>query len=119
MLEATEFREWHYGTMRSSLSTEKVNIGVFNPAGVACLLEDDDLDIQLYIVEASDKTRMLRQLNREEHPDVREIVRRFKTDEDDFEDMEKGDDYLYLINEDKEDLIACAETIARRAGFGQ
>jgi hypothetical protein len=35
MLEYSEFRKWYYGTSKHGLSLEKINIGVFNPAGVA------------------------------------------------------------------------------------
>ena len=114
MLEATEFREWHYGTMLSSLSREKINIGVFNPAGVACLVENDDLDITLYIVTANDKQRLLRQLLREENPDVHEIIRRFSTDEADFQDLEI-DDYVVLHNEIPSDIEVSAKIIEYRA----
>ena len=117
MLEATEFRDWHYGTMLSSLSPNKINIGVFNPAGTACLVENSDLDIAVYIIEASDKTRLLRQLNREENPDVHEIIRRFGTDEADFQNLEIAD-YIRLVNEDEGYLEANAEYIALRARFG-
>ena len=114
MLEATEFRDWHYGTMLSSLSPDKINIGVFNPAGATCLLENDELDVSIYMVGAHDKTRMLRQLNREKYPDVREIVRRFITDDADFQNLEFTD-YVILTNETDDDLLTCAKIIVRRA----
>ena len=41
------------------------------------------------MVKCSDKERVLRQLNREEHPDVDEIIRRYSTDKVDFQ---------YLLN---------------------
>ena len=82
MLEATEFNGWHYGTLLSSLYLKKVNIGVFNPAGIASLLENSDIDLQVYELEASPKTRLIRQLNRESNPDVGEILRRYYTDEE-------------------------------------
>ena len=87
MLEISEFRNWYYGTPISSLNQDKINIGVFNPAGIVNLLKDDR--IQLYVVQviANDKTRLLRSLHREECPDVDEIVRRYMTDKKDFEDF--------------------------------
>lgn len=84
MLEFTEFREWYYGTSKHGLSLEKINIGVFNPAGVAQLIENEDVELGLIWVIADDKIRVIRQLNREERPDVHEIIRRFSTDEEDF-----------------------------------
>lgn len=84
MLEAAEFRGWHYGTSLDDIEPKELNIGVFNPTGIASLTENPMIDVLVLEVVADDKTRMLRQLNREKDPDVKEIVRRFKTDEDDF-----------------------------------
>ena len=85
MLEATYFNEWHYGTMASSLK-EGVNIGVFNPEGFDCLTSSplEDVIIYGYYIDCSDKERMLRQLNREDKPNVSEICRRYFADEEDF-----------------------------------
>jgi guanylate kinase len=87
MLETSNFREWHYGTPLWSLKKSAINIGVFNPEGIRSLMEDPR--VQLYVVQviASDKTRLLRSLNREEAPDVDEIVRRYMTDKKDFENF--------------------------------
>lgn len=84
MLEATEFRDWFYGTTLDSLSKDKINIGVFNPAGVEALLEDSRLDVIVFEVNAPDKQRLMRYLNREEVPDCAEMCRRYFTDEKDF-----------------------------------
>lgn len=94
MLEATYFNNWHYGTMASSLH-EGVNLGVFNPEGYDCLQEilPDDIEVIGFYVTAEDKTRLLRQLNREENPDVHEIIRRFSADEEDFYDIDNDPSY--------------------------
>ena len=84
MLEATEFRNWFYGTPLDSLNPDKINIGVFNIAGIQVLLEDSRLEVYPVIVYAPDKVRLLRQLFREENPDCTEICRRFQTDNSDF-----------------------------------
>lgn len=106
MIEATIFNDWHYGTMKSSLDTNKWNIGVFNPDGIRCLQEEKDLELITYWIDASDKTRLLRQLNREENPDVYEIIRRFHTDDEDFSLWELDDIYITGVfnNEVPEDL---------------
>ena len=88
MLEATEFRDWFYGTTLDSLSKDKINIGVFNPAGVEALLEDSRLNIIIFEVNAPDKQRLMRYLNREELPDCAEMCRRYFTDEKDFSDLD-------------------------------
>ena len=84
MLEATEFRGWLYGTPIDSLDPDKINIGVFNIAGIDALLEDSRLEVYPVIVYAPDKLRLLRSLMREENPDCIEICRRFETDNRDF-----------------------------------
>lgn len=84
MLEATEFRGWFYGTPLNSLDPDRLNIGVFNIAGIDALLEDSRLEVYPVIVYAPDKTRLIRQLIREEFPDCEEICRRFQTDNKDF-----------------------------------
>ena len=113
MLEATEFNNWHYGTALSSLSKDKINVGVFNPQGIRCLMEDKLVDLTAYYVRTSDKERLIRQLNREENPDIKEIIRRFSTDEQDFEDLEDID-YQVIINQDAGDLLRAIDLIAGR-----
>lgn len=102
MLEATEFNNWFYGTDIASLSQDKINIGVFNPAGIDALLENPGIQVIPILVEARDKTRLLRQLNREESPNVKEIIRRYGADVEDF-DVEFADliaDFGRCPNED-------------------
>lgn len=113
MLEATYFNSWHYGTMKSSLK-DGVNVGVFNPEGFDCLTEMEipGVTVMGYLIDCKDKTRMLRQLNREENPDVGEICRRYAADEDDFVEL-KGDPVYYKLDycwnetlEDLEDIVS-------------
>lgn len=113
MLEATEFNDQHYGTDRESLTIDKINIGVFNPEGVRCLQEDDNIELYVFYVRAAGKQRLLRQLNREENPDVDEIVRRYKTDTQDFGYLEDIK-YQTLENNTLKDIDVAIDTI-----FGQ
>ena len=87
MLEATEFRNWFYGTPIESLKADKINVGVFNISGIECLLKDSRLEVIPVYIACEDKTRLLRSLNRETTPDCEEICRRFLTDKKDFEDI--------------------------------
>lgn len=103
MLEATNFNNWFYGTSIDSLSKDKINIGVFNPAGINCLWSDNRLNIIPIYIDASNKTRLLRQLNREKEPDCSEICRRFFTDEKDFQ--EENFDFKYKIYNNEEEKI--------------
>lgn len=108
MLEATEFREWWYGTPLLSLNPDKVNIGVFNPAGLLAIMEDPRLDVIPIMIDASDKTRLLRQLNREDDPDVAEIIRRYQTDEKDFRAFDAEDldweRHMFCIDNNQGDI---------------
>lgn len=116
MLEATVFRDWCYGTLIESLKPDLINIGVFNIAGIEALLKNDELIVQPVFIKASDKTRIIRQLQRENEPDIKEIFRRYKTDEEDFLDIPFSykvvyNDYTFLIN-DSEPIIELKEIIA-------
>ena len=84
MLEATVFNNWCYGTSTKNLDKNAINLGVFNPEGVEILRGYNNIDLIVIYIVADDKVRLLRQLNREEHPDCNEIVRRFGTDKQDF-----------------------------------
>ena len=88
MLEATEFRNWFYGTPINSLAEDKINIGVFNPAGVEALIGDPRLSVLPVKINCDDKVRLMRCLEREPHPDCHEICRRFFADQEDFTKME-------------------------------
>ena len=95
-LETASFNGWHYGTRYEDLDPDRINIGVFNPTGLKSLAAQEDIDLTIIYVQASDKTRMLRQLNREENPNVHEIVRRFYTDEEDFKNDKE---FVTLVKE--------------------
>lgn len=104
MLEYTNFNGWYYGSSISELSTDKVNIAIFNPAGIREIMDNPNIELYVYYVRASDKERLLRQLNRENHPDVNEIIRRFSADEEDFKSLEDIP-YIELDNERQSDLL--------------
>lgn len=102
MLEAACFNDWLYGTSYESLRSDVVNIGVFNPQGIESLLHSPNVEIKVFYIKTSDKIRLLRQLNREQNPDIDEIIRRYKTDREDFYDLDF--EYIQLKNDDEEDL---------------
>ncbi len=121
MLEATVFNDWCYGTSLNNLTTDVLNIGVFNPEGVGLLRENKNIDLTVIYVEATDKTRLLRQLNREENPDCHEIVRRFGADEADFTKQEitylKPD--VFVTNNEGADIHRISKAIAGAWAKGQ
>jgi guanylate kinase len=96
MLEWTRFNNWNYGSSIEQLDEDKINIGVFNPYGIYNLSKNPNIELSIYKINCSDKTRLLRQLNRENNPDVKEIIRRYHADEEDF---------LFLANSDVSGII--------------
>ena len=111
MLEATAFNDWCYGTSYDALRSGVPNIGVFNPDGIRALLEHNDIELTVFRVICSDKTRLLRQLHREEAPNVDEIIRRYGTDKQDFSDLEF--DTINISNEKLEDIpVAIAKILS-------
>lgn len=112
MLEASVFNNWCYGTPISSLSLDDINIGVFNPTGIENLqLHKNIIDLTVYYVYVSDKERIIRQLNREENPNIKEIFRRYNTDEEDFYDLSDLEKLKSLVNEKPHDIEKCVRTI--------
>lgn len=101
LLEYTEFNGWYYGTMLDALDPVKVNIGVFNPAGIRRLSKRDDIDLRVFYVRAPAKKRLMRQLQREDNPNVDEVVRRYQTDKTDFATLDF--EYIDLKNDSFED----------------
>lgn len=117
MLEVSEFNNWFYGTAINSLSDDCINIGVYNLDGLEYLCQNEqDIDNLIFYINTSDKTRLIRSLNREEHPDVDEIVRRYGTDKNDFNSFDVREcDGIELQNEKEEDLDKCITSIVNTA----
>lgn len=103
MLEASMFNKWFYGTRYQDLDPKKVNVGVFNLQGIENLKSSSEIDCKVVYVSCTDKTRLLRALNRETHPNCKEICRRFMADEDDFAEFNEYD--FYVSNENKSEFL--------------
>ena len=102
LLEATSFNDWFYGTEFSALKEDQVNIGIFNPDAIYNIKEThNNINFWVYYLEVSGKERLIRQLNREEKPDIDEIIRRYQADELDFHFLDFH--YNILSNENFED----------------
>lgn len=109
MLEATSFNDWFYGTSYDALRSDCINIGVFNPDGIRAMIGMPDLEIKVFRIICSDKERLLRQLNRENNPNVNEIIRRFSADKEDFSDLEFP--YIEVKNETLDDFELASKQI--------
>ena len=62
----------------------------------------DKINLIVFYVRATEKNRLIRQLNRETDPDIDEIIRRLKADRIDFEELEF--DHFELDNNTQKDL---------------
>lgn len=100
LIEASSYNHnsWFYGTAIQSLDPDKINIGVFNPNAYDCMKDDKRLDIQTIYVYATDKTRLMRSLNREDKPDCHEVCRRFLSEDDTYANLEEDGQYIYFDN---------------------
>lgn len=98
------FNNWYYGTMLSNLSLEKPNIGIFNPEAIRQLFKNPDIDLSVIWLHTSEKQRLLRQLNREDCPNVDEVIRRFQADKIDFKNLYNEIIAIHLDNETYYDL---------------
>lgn len=83
--------------------------------------ENKNINLTVIYVEATDKTRLLRQLNRETNPDCHEIVRRFGADEADFteEEITYLSPDIYVTNNDGADIHRISKAIAGAWAKGQ
>lgn len=88
MFEKANFNGWWYGTGMQGLNKDKINIGIFNPAGVRQMLQHPEIEARVFEIVCDDKIRLMRQLERENQPNVKEIIRRFGTDEKDFSSLD-------------------------------
>lgn len=116
MLEAVSFNNWFYGTDIHNLKTNGINIGAFDPFSIECLLKDSRLKVYPFKVEASDKERLIRALNREDNPNCQEICRRYLEDNKDlcdipFEYKTLKNETIFDLHENKEFFNHFCKTI--------
>lgn len=86
-LEHTIFRGWFYGTRYDELQENKINIGVFNPAGVRSLRSAAGINVVPILCEVPFGERMRRARKRDGIS--LETLRRGVTDERDFRGFDR------------------------------
>lgn len=84
-LEYCQFRGWYYGTEKTEISTENVNVGIFNPAGMKALAQWQDKYTIVPIYCVSTLTERIRRSIKRDGFKI-EILRRAFTDWKDFLD---------------------------------
>ncbi|MEG0562425.1 MAG: hypothetical protein RSA19_02680 [Cetobacterium sp.] len=107
MIEACDFRDWFYGTELKALDPKRINVGVFNVAGVEALREDTRVILEVIYIVCPNKTRLIRSLSREDNPNIEEIFRRYEQDAKDFRLMDFQ--FTALMNTEKSDLNEVVE----------
>lgn len=119
VIASSVYRGWYYGINETELTDEKPNLVVLDIQQIRGLLtKKDSIDLTLFKIAASPKTRMLRQLNREENPDVDEINRRYEADKEEYRKIDF--DYIELPNETAEDAdMALLQIMRKGAELGK
>lgn len=113
LLEQAVFKNgWLYGTDLSSLNENKINIGCFDITATRQLVNNPKCKVYPFYVLASGKTRLLRQLNREEEPNVDEIVRRYQADKKDYENIDF--ETTIIVNDDRTSNESNIEALLRQ-----
>lgn len=111
IIEASTHK-WVYGTLDSEIKSDKINIAVLNIDGIDILMENKDIEVIPVMIEASDKKRLLRSLTREINPDCNEIIRRFSSDNEDFENL-PFEPKMVFSNENKADFNHVLEELSK------
>ena len=116
LIEAASFNGWMYGTGFENLRINEFNIGVFSPAALSALHGEPGVELLIFYVSATPKERLLRQLKREENPDIEEIIRRYQTDKRDFDEFQElfQGQYITLKNNKKSDVFDCLNQIQEK-----
>lgn len=84
LIEHSEFNNWFYGSAIDTLKKDKINIGVYDIRRIQQIIKNENIECYPIYIKASQKNRLIRQLEREESPDCDEIVRRYIADKKDF-----------------------------------
>lgn len=97
-LEIGVFNNWIYATPIENVQ-DGWNITTCDVDAVNQMLSNmNEIEIYPVYIYASDKTRILRALNREQDPDIKEIARRFLSDDEDYRYIDF--DYITINNTD-------------------
>lgn len=101
----SKFNNWRYGLDKNELKENKINIGVFNIKDILRIINNnkDEIFILPLYIQAPDKTRLLRSIEREKLPNCREICRRFISDYYDFVSI-PFEYEIYLNDKDRDDF---------------
>ena len=89
-LEKSNFNHWRYGTPLTSIEEGQLNVGVFSPKTIRQLrrkAKKFDYGLDIFFLDRDNRRRLLSQLSRDDLVDVKEVIRRYRTDEKDFKNF--------------------------------
>lgn len=112
LLDCNCFNNWFYFTPYDALDEHKANLIVTSPQG-ALQIQTKEKNAKVFYVSCPSATRIERFYKRENNPDVDEIKRRFKSDEEDFKKLLPAIKYETLVNAQAGDIEKCAEKIGQ------
>lgn len=116
MLEVVEFNGSFYGTALDTLSTEKINISIYNPGGIELLLENTQINLLIFYIECDDKIRVLRYINREPNFNLQKFCDRMIVDEKEFnpliEEIKDYEIFTKFNNDAAQNIYIITESIA-------
>lgn len=119
LLEKTQFRDWYYGTSIYDLVPEQWNIGIFSPEAIKQLVDNPFVNkLEVFYLYTDEKERIKRSLDREDNPDIEEILRRALADREDFASENLTFCYRTLPSNCPEDMDYSLECI-REVANGQ
>lgn len=112
LIEVGTYRDWFYGTPKGQIIDQTINIGIFDPNGIAQLIDEYGEDnVQIVYIDCSTKHRLIRSLERvSAEEDIKEVIRRYQADEKDFEEFfAEGYKNILMIDNDgyMEDSVSC------------
>ena len=117
MLEVVEFNGSFYGTALDTLSTEKINISIYNPGGIELLLENTQINLLIFYIECDDKIRVLRYINREPNFNLQKFCDRMIVDEKEFnpliEEIKDYEIFTKFNNDAAQNIYIITESIAK------
>lgn len=109
-----------YGINKNDIKLDESNyICVVNPHGMKQLVENLGASncVTIYI-KRDDKERLLASLNRDDHVNVEEVIRRFEADKRDFQRIEEVADYI-IENKDLTDSVLDIINIIKKETYNE
>ena len=113
-LELVKYNDWIYMTHEDVIVEDAINVGCYDQEAVEHLYmscQEKGYDFVCFRIMVPDKERLLRQLLREEEPNVDEIVRRYVADRKDYQNLDLPFQPFPILNIDLDKAVQIIEGI--------